>query len=167
MNSYISLLEIVEDTTVDGPGLRTAIYVAGRPHHCYGCHNPQSWNINNGTKWNVNDILNVILQNELANVTFTGSDPFFQPQEFTALAKLIRKYTNKTIWCNTEYTFEYVNSQNKLKQLLQLLDVLVDGKFVQQLYDEALVFKGSANQRIIKVKQSIEKKQIVLWKSEL
>jgi anaerobic ribonucleoside-triphosphate reductase activating protein len=83
MNSYISLLEIVGDTTVDGPGLRTAIYAAGCPHHCRGCHNPQSWDIDNGTQWNVNDILNVIIQNELANVTFTGGDPFFQTSVYS------------------------------------------------------------------------------------
>ena len=83
MIDYIYILDIVEDTTVDGPGLRTSVYSAGCPHHCPGCHNPQSWDICNGKKMSLNEILSVIKSNDFDNVTFSGGDPFFQPEAFT------------------------------------------------------------------------------------
>ena len=82
MIDYIYILDIVEDTTVDGPGLRTSVYSAGCPHRCPGCHNPQSWDICNGKKMSLNEILSVIKSNDFDNVTFSGGDPFFQPEAF-------------------------------------------------------------------------------------
>ena len=87
MIDYIYILDIVEDTTVDGPGLRTSVYSAGCPHRCPGCHNPQSWDICNGKKMSLNEILSVIKSNDFDNVTFSGGDPFFQPEAFTELKK--------------------------------------------------------------------------------
>ena len=106
--STISILEIVEDTTVDGPGFRTSVYSSGCPHHCPGCHNPQSWNIANGQKVEVEEILGKILADPFADVTFTGGDPMFQTQGFTALAKAIKQKSNKNIWCYTGFLFEEI-----------------------------------------------------------
>ena len=91
----ISILDIVEDTTVDGPGFRTTIYCAGCPNHCPGCHNPQSWDIANGHDVDIEDILETILADPFADVTFSGGDPMFQPQGFAELARAIKERSSK------------------------------------------------------------------------
>ena len=82
----------------DGPGLRTSIYCAGCQHHCPGCHNPQSWNIDNGRWMDVDDLFELIVSDEISNVTFTGGDPFYQAEAFTELARRIKAETKKNIW---------------------------------------------------------------------
>jgi anaerobic ribonucleoside-triphosphate reductase activating protein len=151
MNNTLFLLDIVEDTTVDGPGFRTAIYAAGCPRRCPGCHNPQSWEIGNGKMWTIDVLLEKIKQSEFANVSFSGGDPLMQVEAFTELAKRIRMETNKTIWCYTGYLYEEVIENPKLAQILPYIDVLVDGPYIENLRDESLRFRGSSNQRIIEV----------------
>ena len=129
----ISVLDIVEDTMVDGPGFRTSVYCAGCPNACPGCHNPQSWDIRNGTMMSTADIMRVITADPFANVTFSGGDPMFQAEGFTELARAIRRETHKTIWCFTGFTFEYLLRQKTQRALLELLDVLVDGPFIKSL----------------------------------
>lgn len=160
--STISILEIVEDTTVDGPGFRTSVYSSGCPHHCPGCHNPQSWNIANGQKVEVEEILGKILADPFADVTFTGGDPMFQPQGFTALAKAIKQKSNKNIWCYTGFLFEEILENPLQKALLEQIDVLVDGRFIEAFKDEQLRFRGSSNQRVINVPASLEKGEAVV-----
>ena len=160
--STISILEIVEDTTVDGPGFRTSVYSSGCPHQCPGCHNPQSWNIANGQKVEVEEILGKILADPFADVTFTGGDPMFQPQGFTALAKAIKQKSNKNIWCYTGFLFEELLENPLQKALLEQIDVLVDGRFIEAFKDEQLRFRGSSNQRIINVPASLEKGEAVV-----
>lgn len=163
----ISILNILEDTTVDGPGFRTAIYAAGCPHSCAGCHNPHSWNINNGTLRSIDSILNKIKEAEFSNVTFTGGDPFMQSIAFAELAKRIKQQTSKTIWCYTGYLFEEILQDAELSQLLTHVDVLVDGRFMKEQRDESLIFMGSRNQRIIDVRASLKEGKIVLWQNSL
>ena len=158
----ISILEIVEDTTVDGPGFRTSVYSSGCPHHCPGCHNPQSWNIDNGHPVEIEEILKVILDDPFADVTFSGGDPMFQPHGFTELAKAIKQQSNKNIWCYTGFLFEELLKHPAQKALLKQIDVLVDGRFIEALKDEGLRFRGSSNQRIIDVKASLEKEETVV-----
>lgn len=158
----LSILDIVEDTTVDGPGFRTAIYAAGCTHRCVGCHNLQSWDINNGKRMPVESLVNKILENDFADVTFTGGDPLFQPEGFTRLAYEIKKRSHKNIWCYTGMRYEKILENPIQFGLLQYIDVLVDGPFEQSLYHESLIFKGSSNQRIIDVQRSLKKSEIVL-----
>ena len=152
----------MEDTTVDGPGFRTSVYSSGCPHHCPGCHNPQSWNISNGQPVDIEDILKVILDDPFADVTFSGGDPMFQPEGFTELARAIRQRSNKNIWCYTGYLFEDLLRHPAQKALLEQIDVLVDGRFIEALRDEGLRFRGSSNQRIIDVKRSLNEGNTVL-----
>lgn len=159
----LSILEIIEDTTVDGPGFRTSVYAAGCPNACPGCHNPQSWNIENGRLMATQEILDIILADPFADVTFTGGDPMFQPIEFAELAKAIREHCDKNIWCYTGFLFENILRNNAQRTLLELVDVLVDGPFVQSLRDESLLFRGSSNQRLIDVKRSMEEGRVVLY----
>ena len=162
----ISVLKIIEDTTVDGPGFRTAIYCAGCTNHCPGCHNPESWDINNGKEMTTEEILKKILTDPFADVTFTGGDPMFQPEGFTELAKAIKANSQKTIWCYSGYTFEEIVKNEKRKELLGYIDILVDGRFVQELKDESLYFRGSSNQRLIDVKASLAKGEAVIYDYE-
>ena len=158
----ISILEIVEDTTVDGPGFRTTVYCAGCPNRCPGCHNPQSWDINNGTEVDIEDIMKKILDDPFADVTFSGGDPMFQPVGFAALAKGIKQQSNKNIWCYTGWLFEDLLKNTHQKELLEYIDVLVDGKFIDSLKDETLRFRGSSNQRIIDVQASLKQGKTVV-----
>lgn len=159
----LSILDIVEDTTVDGPGFRTAVYAAGCPHHCPGCHNPQSWDIKRGRLLSTEEILEIILADEFANVTFSGGDPLYQPEGFTELARAIKANSRKTIWCYTGYTYETVCLHPVQAALLPYLDVLVDGPFESALRDETLRFHGSRNQRLIDIPASLQSGEVVLW----
>jgi len=158
----ISILDIVHDTMVDGPGFRTSIYCAGCPNACVGCHNPQSWDINNGKMMTTKEIMDVIKEDPFANVTFSGGDPMFQPVGFAELADVIRIETSKTIWCFTGFKFETLIKNHAQKSLLEKIDVLVDGPFVLKLRDTDLIFRGSSNQRIIDVKASLKNGEVVL-----
>lgn len=147
---------------VDGPGFRISIYCAGCPNACVGCHNPQSWDVNNGKMMTTKEIMDVIKEDPFANVTFSGGDPMFQPVGFAELADVIRIETSKTIWCFTGFKFETLIKNHAQKSLLEKIDVLVDGPFVLKLRDTDLIFRGSSNQRIIDVKASLKNGEVVL-----
>lgn len=161
----IPILDIVYDTTVDGPGFRTSIYAAGCTHCCAECHNPQSWNVNNGKEYTIGTLFDIIKEGEFSDVTFTGGDPLMHVEAFTELAKRIKTETNKTIWCYTGYVYENIPKSDRLSQLLPFIDVLVDGRFIEELKDESLQFRGSSNQRIIDVQESLRKKKVIHWRN--
>lgn len=162
----LSILDIIQDTTVDGPGFRTSIYAAGCIHKCVECHNPESWDIDNGKPYTINELIEIIKQSEFSNVTFTGGDPLIQVKEFTELAKEIKAISHKNIWCYTGFTFEQIHKSKKLSQILPYIDVLVDGKYVNTLYEEGLPFRGSTNQRIIDVQKTLLHKSIVIRENQ-
>lgn len=153
----ISILNIIEDTIVDGPGFRLAIYAAGCLHGCPGCHNPQSWDICNGHWVDIDEIMERIKANPIDNVTFSGGDPFLQVEAFTELACRIKRETDKTIWCYTGYMYEQIAVSKRMAMLLPFIDVLVDGPFRKALRNENLPFRGSSNQRLIHVSPSLMK----------
>lgn len=159
----LSILDIIEDTTVDGPGFRTAVYAAGCPNQCPGCHNPESWDIKHGQRVSTDQILDTILADPFADVTFSGGDPMFQPEGFAQLAHDIKQHSRKNIWCYTGYTYENLLHNPKQVQLLKYIDVLVDGKFKEELRDEELCFRGSSNQRLIDVQASLKRNETVLY----
>lgn len=160
MGRELKILSIAEGTSVDGPGLRTSIYFAGCCHHCEGCHNPQSWDINNGKPTTIDDLLKVIRYNEFP-VTFSGGDPFYQIEAVTELARQIKQQLGYNIWCYTGYLWEEILQHEEFMPLLQYVDVIVDGRFVLSQRNISLLFRGSNNQRIIDVQQSLQTKTIV------
>lgn len=162
----INVLQVLHDTTVDGPGLRTSIYCAGCRHQCPGCHNPQSWAFGTGTDRSTDELMQEILSDPFADVTFSGGDPFYQAEGFAELAARIKAKTEKTVWCYTGFRFEQLLGDAAAQQLLRHIDVLVDGSFVQSLYDEELLFRGSSNQRLIDVQRTLSEGNIVLWERE-
>lgn len=143
----LRVLDIVAGTSVDGPGLRTSVYFAGCSHHCKGCHNPQSWDFDGGVPMSVNEILDVIVENDF-NVTFTGGDPVYRLPELIDLAAAIRG-KGYTIWLYTGFTFEELMKIDRAKELLDYIEAVVDGPFIEEQRDTSLHFRGSANQRII------------------
>lgn len=153
------VVDIVDGTSVDGPGLRTTIYFAGCDHHCHGCHNPQTWAFDAGRDMSIDEIVNHIIDNDF-DVTFSGGDPFYQAEDITELAGRI-KSLGKTIWCYTGFLFEDVAKSTKMSSLLHQIDVLVDGPFIQDLRNTELIFRGSSNQRIIDVPATIAAGHII------
>ncbi len=157
----VSVLDIIEDTMVDGPGFRTSIYCAGCRHACPGCHNPQSWDISKGRQMTTEEMMTVIEADPYADVTFSGGDPMMQAEGFTELAKAIRSRTQKTIWCYTGFVFEALLGNPAQRALLEEIDVLVDGPFVRSLRTGDLPFRGSSNQRLIDVKKSLSQQAVI------
>ena len=150
---------------VDGPGFRTSIYCAGCGHQCPGCHNPQSWDFCGGHEMTTTQIMKIIVADPFANVTFSGGDPMYQAAGFAELARAIHNDTNKDIWCYTGFTFESLIQEDQ-RELLSLIDVLVDGPFIEQLKDPDLLFRGSSNQRLINVPATLQEGKIILWQYE-
>lgn len=153
------VVDIVDGTSVDGPGLRTTIYFAGCKHHCPGCHNPQTWSFDAGKDMSQQEIIDHIVENDF-DVTFSGGDPMYQSSDIIPLAKQI-KSMGKTIWCYTGFLFEEILSSPEMSKLLPYIDVVVDGLFVESLKDTELIFRGSSNQRIIDVPMSIHSGKVV------
>ncbi|MBR5483944.1 MAG: anaerobic ribonucleoside-triphosphate reductase activating protein [Alistipes sp.] len=150
----IRILDIKYGTSVDGIGLRTSLYTAGCEHHCMGCHNPQSWSEDGGQSVTVEELFREIVEADM-NVTFTGGDPMLHPEGFIELARMIKQRTDKTIWCYTGYLFEELLKHPLRRELVELCDVIVDGRYVEAERDLSLHFRGSRNQRIIDVAKSL------------
>lgn len=141
------VLDIIRGTTVDGPGFRTAIYFAGCRHQCPGCHNPQSWDFGGGTEMTLDQLMEVIEEEEF-DVTLTGGDPLYHPEEIAVLAEKIKESGYK-VWLYTGFTMEEIKSSERLSLPLPFLDAVVDGPYIEALRDPDLLFRGSSNQRII------------------
>ena len=157
----IRILDIKYGTSVDGIGLRTSLYCAGCENHCVGCHNPQSWDENGGEAIEIEELFRLIVDADM-NVTFTGGDPMFHPEGFILLAQMIKECTNKTIWCYTGYRFEDLLVHPLRRKLVELCDVIVDGRYIDTERDLSLHFRGSRNQRIIDVPNSLQFNKVYL-----
>ena len=110
----------------------------------------------------IEEVLDIVLADPFADVTFSGGDPMFQPLGFAALARAIKERSTKNIWCYTGYLFEDILLNAQQRELLENVDVLVDGRFVEALKNDELPFRGSSNQRIIDVRKSLEQDCVVL-----
>ena len=153
---------LVPESVVDGDGFRFAVFTQGCPHHCKGCHNPQTWDFSGGEFIDVDEIVARIKKNPLlSGVTFSGGEPFMQPEALTELAQKVHGM-GLDVWSWSGFTIEQILSDPKKKGLLDNIDVLVDGPFVLSERDLSLRFRGSRNQRVIDVKRSMESGQVVL-----
>ena len=157
----LRVVDIIEGTSVDGPGLRTSIYLAGCRHKCPGCQNPETWSFESGRDMTIKEIMEVVRVNDF-NVTLTGGDPIYQLPALTHLVKEI-KNLGKTVWCYTGFTYDELVRNPQYDDFLFLIDILVDGPYIEAQRDISLRFRGSTNQRIIDCAKS-EKDNIVLWR---
>lgn len=154
----IRLSGIEKESIVDGPGLRYVLFSQGCIHKCPGCHNPQTHGFTGGETYEIEDLVREIEENPLlSGVTFSGGDPFNQAEAFNVLAETVRK-KGMNIWSYTGYTIEELRSSKDpfQKSLLDQVDVLVEGRFVQSLRTLSKPFAGSSNQRIIDLRRSTE-----------
>jgi len=143
---------IVNDSIVDGPGIRMTIFVQGCPHHCPGCHNPQSHDFAGGQEMDTADIIERMDSNPLLDgITLSGGEPFEQCEGCMILAKAARE-RGLNVWAYSGYTLERLMEIPEKKQLLKECDVLVDGPFILAERSLNLRFRGSKNQRIIELK---------------
>jgi len=149
------------DSVVDGPGIRTVIWTQGCPHHCPFCHNPETHSFKGGTLVPIDDIIKKITESENQDgVTFSGGDPMMQPVPCTLIAKKCKEL-GLNVWCYTGFLFEELLDNPERLEFLKYIDVLVDGKFDNNLKSYSAKFRGSKNQRIINVKSSLKKKKAV------
>ena len=149
------------DSIVDGEGIRTVVWTQGCPHHCPFCHNPQTHDFNGGYVVELDDIFKEM--NKLRGqdgITLSGGDPMVQPLQCLEIAKYAHKL-GLNVWCYTGYLYENILKNEKQKALLEEVDVLVDGKFLIDERSLDLYYKGSANQRIIDVKESLKQNMVV------
>ena len=152
----LDLSGIVSDSIVDGPGIRTAIFSQGCPHHCPGCHNPETWEFGCGTQIPVEAVVEIVQSNPLCRgVTFSGGEPFAQAAGFAKLARLLKE-KGYEVASYSGYTFEeLLKGTEEQKQLLAAIDVLIDGRFLLAQKSLEIAFRGSRNQRILDVKKSL------------
>lgn len=159
----------------NGPGIRVSLFVSGCTHHCPGCFNPETWDFTYGnlfTEHTASQIIEYLKPDYIRGLTVLGGEPFEHPNQAT-LAPFLKKvkaaYPDKSIWVFTGYTFEtdilndMAEKWPETAEILSCIDVLVDGEFIQEQKNINLRFRGSENQRIILVQESIEAERIVLW----
>lgn len=157
---------IIEESIVDGPGIRFVVFTQGCPHKCLGCHNPETHDFLGGKEIDTNQIVeNFKKYPYMTGITFSGGEPFSQ---IDAILSLILQFKNtfpsKNIVIYTGYTFEELLTKNNqtINQILSLSDYLIDGKFEINKRDISLIFRGSSNQRIIDLKKSLNENKIIL-----
>ena len=152
----------VGESIVDGPGIRYVVFTQGCPFHCKGCHNVQSQSLTGGLDVNLRVLYDEIKSNPLVSgVTFSGGEPFIQPEPLTIFAKIL-KAEGYSIWAYTGFTYDKLITDQKRLKLLEYVDVLVDGPFVWSLKSLDRDFRGSSNQRLINVKETLAKNSVVL-----
>lgn len=171
--------EIKTFDVANGPGIRVSLFVSGCHHNCPGCFNKEAQDFDYGkpfTEDTINSIIDTLSFDAYAGVTFLGGEPLEHVNQkgLLPLARKIKEvYPDKTIWCFTGYEFEkdimahMYKEWPETKELLSYIDVLVDGPFIESLKNLSLVFRGSENQRLIKVPETLQSGEIILWEKEL
>ncbi len=165
--------EIKNFDIANGEGVRVSLFVSGCTHHCKNCFNPETWNFDYGqpfTEETEELILKELAPDYINGLSLLGGEPF-EPSNQAVLLPFLRRvkelFPNKTIWCYSGYLFDKeLLSESRARcehtdEMLSLIDVLVDGEFVQELYSITLQFRGSSNQRIIDVKKSLQSGKVV------
>ncbi|MDR2924119.1 MAG: anaerobic ribonucleoside-triphosphate reductase activating protein [Treponema sp.] len=172
---------ITPESFVDGPGLRYVIFTQGCPHQCPHCHNPETWDNNGGKEYSVKQVVRLFKQQKKTKqgVTFSGGEPFLQADELAEAAQAARQMGWDVV-TYTGYTYEelirLINDGESggagsaggvgVEALLYATDILIDGKYVHELRNIELKFRGSSNQRIIDMAKTREKGQVVLWSNQ-
>ena len=158
----LDLAGIAEDSIVDGPGIRTTVFCQGCPHHCPGCHNPETWEFGVGTPMEPEKVVEIVRSNPLCHgVTFSGGEPFSQGKELARLARML-KAEGYEVASYSGYTFEALLAGTQAqRELLETIDVLIDGPFLLEERSLELNFRGSRNQRVLNVPESLAARRAV------
>jgi anaerobic ribonucleoside-triphosphate reductase activating protein len=161
----ITLAGITQESVTDGPGMRITIFFQGCEHHCPGCHNPQTWDREGGTTYEIEEVFGLIRDSPLIRgVTLSGGEPFLQPEAAVALAHDFHA-RGKDVWAYTGFRWDDLLAKNDpaILALLDECDVLVDGPYKQAERNLGLYFRGSANQRMIAVNESLRQGDVIEW----
>lgn len=173
---------------LNGDGLRVVLWLSGCSHHCKGCQNPQTWNSISGIEFDEyakKELFEALDNDYISGVTLSGGDPLYEKNLDEVLELILevrKKFPNKTIWLYTGYDFNFImhwtqeqyeidvhnnfridHTDYLRQQIVSYCDVVVDGKYIEELRDVSLHWRGSSNQRVIDVQQSLKKGEIVLW----
>ena len=157
---------IESESIVDGPGFRLAVFAQGGPHHCPGCHNPQTHPFEGGQIIDTDELLAMLDKNPLLRgITLSGGEPFCQPEAMARLARQVHE-RDKDVVCFTGYTLEQLLEMDNphIRALLEQVDILIDGPYIEEQHDLTLLFRGSANQRLINLPKTLADGQIHLWR---
>ncbi len=145
---HLNLSDIIADSIVDGPGVRTVVFTQGCPHHCVGCHNKDTWSFDDNHILSVDDVVNKILDvNFSKKVTISGGEPLSQKATISLCKRLYELGFN--IWIYTGYELDYINN-TEFRQIIDYVDTIVTGPFLIDKRDITLEFRGSSNQQLIK-----------------
>ncbi len=166
-NEFLRISGIVKESIVDGPGFRYVIFTQGCPHNCKNCHNPETHDCAGGKIININELIADIRKNPLLKgITLSGGEPFLQCKTLSNFINKMQDVSNLDFIVYTGFTFEYLvsnsNENNNYIDLLNSADVLIDGKFEENLMDSSLLFRGSSNQRSINLKESLNSNEVIL-----
>lgn len=181
----MNYLKIEHEDVCNGTGLRVVLWLSGCSHHCYNCQNPQTWDPNSGIPFDESakqEIFNELSKDYISGITFSGGDPLHENNldEVLKLVKEIRiSFPEKTIWLYSGYNFDLLNSKyNEYKytpfaanadewltrwEIISNVDILVDGEYIDEQKDLTLKFRGSKNQRVIDVQQTLKQGKVVLY----
>lgn len=165
MEKVMNYHNITKDDMLNGDGLRTVLWVSGCRLHCKNCQNPETWDYNSGILFDdkaEKELFDSLNHDYISGITFSGGHPL-DPNNYQTVLDLCKKFrsvfdNSKTIWIYTGYTWEQV----KDLEIMQYIDVLVDGAFIEELKDEKLYWRGSSNQRVVDVQKTLQTGQIVL-----
>lgn len=162
----IRIAGTINESIVDGPGIRYVVFTQGCPHHCPGCHNPETHDFKGGTLREIDDLINEMKPySYMTGLTISGGEPFLQK---SAILRLILAFKNifpkKNIVVFTGYTIEELEktNDNEINQILSFIDYLIDGRFVESLRDISLIYRGSLNQRVINMKKTLEEGTVII-----
>ncbi len=171
---FMNYANIKKCDIADGPGVRVSLFVSGCTNHCNNCFQPETWDFDYGspfTRETEDEIIKYLSPSHIEGLTVLGGEPF-EPSNQRALLPFLKRvketFPNKNIWMYSGFTFEELTQKGShpncevTKEILWLVDVLVDGRFIEELKDITLLFRGSSNQRLIDLKQTLEKNEIVI-----
>ena len=144
---------VIHDSIVDGEGLRTTVFTQGCTRGCAGCHNPQTHAVDGGREYDIEEVARSVTRHEQAGITLSGGEPMLQAEACTALARYVHEELGQSVWCYTGYTYEELRERGTdwQRELLRNVDVLVDGPYIASQRDLSLQFRGSGNQRILRL----------------
>lgn len=161
--------KIEKTSIVNGTGIRVVLWVSGCSLHCKGCHNPETWHFNSGKPFNLeskNELFEALNKPYIKGITFSGGNPLDNFAEVFALCKDIKeKFPTKDIWLYSGYTYEEIKPK-VMGMILEYVDVLVDGKYIEEERDITLKWRGSRNQRVIDVQKTLKENNIVLYNNQ-
>lgn len=153
----------IQDSIVDGPGIRFTLFLQGCNLQCKNCHNPETWDLNAGQEIEIKSIIDLIKENPLLDgITLSGGEPFLQYEECLKLLNGLNN-SNLNIWVYTGYIFEDLLNNPKYYEFLKRINILVDGSFDDNKKSLSLKWKGSSNQRLIDVQKSLDKNKTILY----